>query len=106
VTTVACRGGILVTTTARRQFTVTAAGAVILVQHATAADLHGATSQHGLSIELTGHGEGHATQQYQAQTGRLLGGVSTVDISLQVGATGHLVSLTQRAETRITTVDR
>jgi Tfp pilus assembly pilus retraction ATPase PilT len=32
--------------------------------------------------------------------------VSTVDVALQVGATGHLVSLTQRAETRITTVDR
>jgi hypothetical protein len=106
VTSVACRGGILVTTTARRQFTVTSDGALIFVQHTTAAELHGATSQHGLSIELTGHGEGHATQQYQAQTGRLLGGVSTVDVALQVGATGHLVSLTQRAETRITTVDR
>ena len=113
VTTVTCRGGIPVTTTARRQFTVTLEptagrpeGAVVLVAHTTSAELRGGTSQHGISIALTGHGEGQASQRYQAQTGQLLSGVSTVDVDLQVGTTGHLVALKQRAETRVTPVER
>jgi hypothetical protein len=113
VTTVTCRGGIPVTTTAQRRFTVTLEpaagrpeGAVVLVAHTTSAELHGATNQHGISIALTGHGEGQASQRYQVQTGRLLSGLSTVDVDLQVGTTGHLVALKQRAETRVTPVER
>jgi hypothetical protein len=113
VTTVTCRGGIPVTTTARRHFTVTLEptagrpeGAVVLVAHTTSAELRGGTSQHGISIALTGHGEGQASQRYQVLTGQLLGGVSTVDVDLQVGTTGHLVALKQRAETRVTPVER
>jgi hypothetical protein len=106
VTTVACRGGIPVTTTARRHFTVALERAEVVVAHTTSAELQGATSQHGVNVQLTGHGEGQASQRYQAQTGRLLDGVSTVDVDLQVGTAGHLVALRQHAETRVTPVAR
>jgi hypothetical protein len=105
VTTVTCRGGIPVTTTSRRRFTVTLQptpnrpeGAVLLVEHTTTAELRGSKG----SVELNGHGNGRATQRYQVQTGRLLDGASTVDVDLHVGTAGHLVALTQHAETRVT----
>jgi hypothetical protein len=80
--------------------------AEVVVAHTTSAELQGATSQHGVNVQLTGHGEGQASQRYQAQTGRLLDGVSTVDVDLRVGTTGHLVALKQHAETRVTPVAR
>jgi hypothetical protein len=98
VTTVTCRGGIPVTTTARRRFSVTLDGAVVLVEHTTSAELHGTKS----SVELSGHGEGRARQHYQVETGRLLDGTSKVDIDLHVGTPGHLVALKQHAETQVT----
>jgi hypothetical protein len=104
VTTVACRGDIPVTTTAVRQFTVTREGAAIVVAHTTAATLAGATTKGGVRIELTGRGDGQASLQYQAESGRLVGGTSTVDVALKVGAPGHPVALTQHAETRVTPV--
>jgi hypothetical protein len=102
VMTVTCRGDIPVTTTAVRHFTVTVDGPVILVAHTTAAELSGSATKAGVRIELTGHGDGQASQQYQPATGRLLGGLSTVDIDLRVGTAGHPVELKQHAETRIT----
>jgi hypothetical protein len=105
VMTSTCRGEIPVTTTAVRHFTVTSDGAAILVAHTTSAELAGTTTKGGVRIELTGHGDGRANQRYQPQTGRLLDGLSTVDVDLRVGAAGHPVALTQHAETRVTPAD-
>jgi hypothetical protein len=105
VTTVTCRGDIPVTTTAVRHFSVMLDGPVIVVAHTTAAELSGSATKAGVRIELTGHGDGSTSQQYQPETGRLLGGLSTVDIDLRVGTAGHPVELKQHAETRVKPLD-
>lgn len=104
VTTVACRGEIPVTTTAVRRFTVSRESDAILVGHTTDAALAGSTTKNGVRIELTGHGEGTASQRYEVPSGRLLGGSGTADVDLRVGTVGHPVELRQHVTTTTTPV--